>query len=276
MIKAVRNAFSFGTDLWDPSSRFETSWLFPPLVLFAFRTIIGLYILITRLLIIGKTCASDTGCAPVRNEFSYFTVLTYWGLTFYFIVASLHTLTYALTTRPLLDRFPRPLQALHSLFYTTVVTYPFLVTIVYWAILYDGPWYTVTYNGWKEISQHGLNSAFALFEVAFPRTAPPPWIHILWLIIILALYLALAYITHATKGFYPYDFLDSGPDGPGGPGWVAVYIICILVAVIVIFVVVKAIIWFRVWVTERKMHMDGKFAHQRRTEHDPEIDVGQK
>lgn len=34
---AVRKAFSFGTDLWDPSQRFETSWLLPPLVLFAAR-----------------------------------------------------------------------------------------------------------------------------------------------------------------------------------------------------------------------------------------------
>lgn len=101
----------------------------------------------------------------MRTEFSYFTVLTYWGLLFYFLIAAAHTLTYALTTRPLLDRFPRPLQALHSLYYTTVVTYPFLVTIIYWAVLYEGPWYGTTYQAWKEVSQHGINSFFALFEL---------------------------------------------------------------------------------------------------------------
>ena len=30
---AVRKAFSFGKDLWDPSQRFETSWFLPPLAL---------------------------------------------------------------------------------------------------------------------------------------------------------------------------------------------------------------------------------------------------
>ncbi|PKS12773.1 hypothetical protein jhhlp_000984 [Lomentospora prolificans] len=270
MFAKVRKAFQFGTDLWDPSSRFETSWLFPPIVLFVIRAAIALYIFLTRLIVIGKTCV-DQGCGLVRDEFSYFTVLTYWGLAFYFLFASIHTLTYALTSRPLLDRFPRPLKALHSLFYTTVTTYPFLVTIVYWGILYEGPWPTVEFDNWKNISQHGINSAFALFEVIFPRTAPYPWVHVLWLLVILALYLGLAYLTHATKGFYTYSFLDPGPDGPGGRGWVAVYIIVIAVAIVVIYVVVKAIIWFRYWVTERKMHMDGKFAAQRQVNHDAEM-----
>lgn len=142
------------------------------------------------------------------------------------------------------------------------MTYPFLVTIVYWAILYEGPWFAVAYDAWKDVSQHGINSFFALFELIFARTAPPPWIHVLWLILILALYLALAYITHATKGFYPYSFLDPGPDGPGGDGWVAGYILIIAVAVVVIFAVVKGLIWARVWLTERKMGMEGKFARQ--------------
>lgn len=143
------------------------------------------------------------------------------------------------------------------------MTFPFLVTIVYWAVLYEGPWYATTYQAWKEVSQHAINSFFALFELLVPRTAPPPWVHILWVVVILALYLALAYVTHATKGFYPYSFLDPGPAGPGGSGWVAAYIVIILVATIVIFVVVKTIIWARVWLTERKMGMDGKFAGRR-------------
>lgn len=32
--------FKFGTDLWDPSHRFETSWLLPPWILFAIRAAI--------------------------------------------------------------------------------------------------------------------------------------------------------------------------------------------------------------------------------------------
>lgn len=33
-------AFRFGTDLWDPSHRFETSWLLSPYVLGACRALI--------------------------------------------------------------------------------------------------------------------------------------------------------------------------------------------------------------------------------------------
>lgn len=218
----------------------------------------GLYILVTRSIIMNDTCGSPEGCAGVRDEFSYFTVLTYWGLLFYFLFAALHTLTYAVKGQPLIHRFPRPLKALHALFYSTVVTYPFLVTIVYWAILYEDPWYAETFDAWKEVSQHAVNSFFALFELVVPRTEPLPWIHAFWLVVILALYLALAYITYATKGFYPYSFLDPGPDGPGGRGWVAVYCVIILVATLVIFLVVRYLILLRVWVTESKMGMHGK------------------
>lgn len=164
---------------------------------------------------------------------------------------------YARTNSAPLDRWPRILQALHSLFYTTVVTFPILVTAVYWGLLYrTSGGFTTTYALWSNVSQHALNSAFLLFEVIFPRTAPLPWIHLLWLIVILALYLCVAYITAATKGFYVYPFLDPGKQG----SFVAAYVFGIAIAIIIIFVLIWAIIKARVWLTERKMGMDGKFA----------------
>ncbi|KAI0845322.1 hypothetical protein F5Y00DRAFT_246618 [Daldinia vernicosa] len=36
------SAFKFGTGGWDPEHRFETSWLFPPYVLFALRLLMAL------------------------------------------------------------------------------------------------------------------------------------------------------------------------------------------------------------------------------------------
>lgn len=86
-----------------------------------------------------------------RHSFSYFTNLTYWGLAFYFFFSALHTVSYVRTGSPLLSRWPRPLQALHSFFYTTVVTFPVLVTVVFWAILYSGPWFPVTFNAWSNV-----------------------------------------------------------------------------------------------------------------------------
>jgi len=179
---------------------------------------------------------------------------------FYFLVSSIHTATYAATGRPLLDKFPRALQALHSFFYTTVVSFPFLVTIVYWAILYDGPWFPVSFDAWRNVSQHLLNAFFALFEIVVPRTSPPPWIHALYTVVVLALYLGLAYLREHIVGKPPYDFLDRGEDGPGGPGMVAAYCVGVLIASIVMFCIAKALVFFRVWVTERKLHLHGKFA----------------
>ncbi|KAK1757373.1 hypothetical protein QBC47DRAFT_296340 [Echria macrotheca] len=250
-------AFKFGTDAWDPTHRFETSWLISPWALFVFRALFALYALFTSVFILGWSCThSADGCVASQERFSYFTVLTYWGLAFYFLFAAIHTFTYARTGRALLDRFPRPLQALHSAFYTTIVTYPFVVTIVYWGVLYSGKWFPVVFDGWSNVSQHLLNSVFALFEIVIPRTDLLPAVHMLWLILVLALYLAVAYITKATRGWYPYGFLDPGKQH----ALVAAYVFGIAVGALVVFGVVTGLIALRKWVTETKMGRTGKFA----------------
>lgn len=63
----------------------------------------------------------------------------------------------------------------------------------------------------------------------------------LLLVILLALYLALAYVTHATQGFYPYAFLDPSY----GRGRLAGYIIGIAAACVVIFLIVWGLVWIR-------------------------------
>ncbi|KAL2166291.1 hypothetical protein VTG60DRAFT_2975 [Thermothelomyces hinnuleus] len=250
-------AFKFGTGPWDPTHRFETSWLLSPWALFFCRALISLYAFTTLLFVLAWQCArAATGCEASRDTFSYFTHLTYWGLAFYFLASATHTLTYARSGVPLLDRFPRPLQALHSAFYTTVVVYPFIVTIVYWARLYSGTWFAEVFAGWSNVSQHALNSAFALFELLVPRTDTPPPVHMLWLILLLALYLALAYVTKASKDFYPYDFLDPKEQH----GLVAAYVFGIAVGCLIIFGVASSIIWLRKYVTETKLGKTGKFA----------------
>ncbi|TVY59692.1 hypothetical protein LSUE1_G009123, partial [Lachnellula suecica] len=246
--RTCANPFRFGTDIWDPSHRFETSWLLPPWGLFACRAAISLYAFVVILFIIGWEAGNQDGLSihDVRKSFSFFTVLCYWGQAFYFAIAALHTASYALNGgTPLLNRLPRPLQALHYLFYSTITTYPFLVTIVYWAILY-GP-FSTSFALWSNISQHGLNSAFALFELVFSRVNPAPWIHLLFLVIILCGYLGLAYVTYATKHYYVYSFLDPRPrvevngvsTGGVGKGAVVGYVFGIAIAIVVIFCVVK-------------------------------------
>lgn len=116
-----------------------------------------------------------------------------------------------------------------------------------------------------QTSQHALNTVFAAFEIFLTRTSPPPPAHLPFLVILLALYLALAYLTHATAGFYPYSFLDPSK----GRGKLAGYILGILVAACVIFGIVWVIIWVRRWLTETKLGKHGKFAkHTRANDED--------
>lgn len=78
-------------------------------------------------------------------------------------------------------------------------------------------------------------------EIVLPTTQSPPWLHLPFLILILALYLSVAYLTYATQEFYPYGFLNPGE----GHGRVAAYCFGILAAGLVIFMVVWLLILLR-------------------------------
>lgn len=130
---------------------FTTSWLLPPLLLALLRLLIFTYALATQLA--NWIYDSTVGSArDIGREFSYFTVLTFWGILFYFLIAGVHTLVYSIQGRTWLDSWPWPLQELHSFFYTSIVTLPILVTFVYWVVLYDGPWFPVVFNAWSNVS----------------------------------------------------------------------------------------------------------------------------
>lgn len=135
---------------FDPTDRYTTSWLLPPTILATLRLLLSLYAFTTIFVIFGWNDAHD-GAQRSRRSFSYFTNLTYWGLAFYFLVSGLHTLSYARSGKSWLQTWPRALQAAHAVFYTTVITFPFLVTIVYWAILYSDPWFPVVFQAWSNV-----------------------------------------------------------------------------------------------------------------------------
>lgn len=275
---------------FDPSDRYTTSWLLSPAIFACLRLFLSIYAFTTIFFIFGWN-GSHQRAEKSGQSFSYFTNLTYWGLAFYFLFSALHTFSYARAGRSWLQSWHQPLQAAHTIFYSSIVTFPFLVTIVFWAVLYKGPWYSIDFYAWsnvqsskiqsiplphnntnsisnKQISQHALNSLFALLEILLPRTNPPPPLHLPFLLLILALYLSLAYLTHATQGFYTYDFLNPAK----GNGRVAGYVFGILVATCVIFAIVWSLIWSRKRLTESVWQRNGKFSERgRRREGDIEM-----
>ena len=127
----------------------------------------------------------------------------------------MQTLSFVLSGRRSypLQHWPRPLQFLHLLLFSTITTFPVLVTAVFWSLLASPDTLSTKYAAWTNISEHALNTAFAGIEIllsnlapAFPRRTSEgiawPWIHLPFLIILLACYLAVAYITSATQHFY--------------------------------------------------------------------------
>ena len=137
---------------FDPSHRFTSSIILPPLILSIVRLVISLYSFVTIFIIFAWDCTHGP-IADARHWFSYFTNLTYVGLAFYFLFAGLHTMIYAIRGRSWLSDWPKSLQAAHSIYYTTVVVFPPLVTIVFWAILYSDPWFPVTEEAWSNVSR---------------------------------------------------------------------------------------------------------------------------
>lgn len=112
---------------FDPTHRFETSWILPPGVLFGIRALLSLYAFVTLFTIFGWN-GTHGKSGDSERSFSYFTHLTYWGLAFYQAFGAAHTGSYWLTGTPFLARWPKWLQIAHCMLYSTVVIYPWIVT----------------------------------------------------------------------------------------------------------------------------------------------------
>ncbi|KAH9890691.1 hypothetical protein C8Q73DRAFT_135673 [Cubamyces lactineus] len=192
---------------FDPDHKLVTSPVFSPLVLAIIRlglAFYGLFVLLFHLIWDAvKTHEAD-------SFFSYFTHLSYTGLVAYYFAAGVQSLCYVRNRQKSypLQRWPRPLQFLHLLLYSTISSYPFVVTVIFWALLSGPSTFGTTFDGWTNISEHAMNSLYALIEILLTNVGPSPWLHLPLCIIMLACYLGVAYITHATQGLYTYSFLD--------------------------------------------------------------------
>lgn len=190
-----------------PSSltRYSTSWLLPPLYLFLLRALIALWASITIFVALALEGPSGT-----RRSFSYFTILGYWGIAFYTLFAAYHTLSYHLKGQSggsTLHSWPKALVYAHQALHASVLVFPIVVTIVFWGVLSEGA-LSSRFSTWANVSEHALNSVIAVMEMLLTRADPLQWVLLLPLVVVLALYLGLAYLTHATEGFYVYAFLD--------------------------------------------------------------------
>ncbi|KAJ8112552.1 hypothetical protein OPT61_g5107 [Boeremia exigua] len=207
----------------DPSRKFVTSHFVSPLVLACIRAALSIYSF-TTIIVSYSWLANNTATiglkdvnigsyeiqqneAAIGQSFSFFTYLTFWSLGFYFLVSSVHTFVYAFRGHTWLHNWPRSLQLMHSVYYSCVTSMPFLVTIVFWGTMNSG-WPPGRFEQWMNISVHGLNSVFAIVEILLSATDAPPVSHLSVVLLILSIYLGLAYLTKFTQGFYVYEWMN--------------------------------------------------------------------
>lgn len=222
----------------DTQHKLVTSPVFSPTVLACLRLTLAFYTLFT---ILFTLIWDSVSLHDASSYFSYFTQLTYIGLCSYFWASGVQTFAYARWRRYPLQFWPRALQFLHLLLQSTIVTFPIIVTIVYWALLSSASTFATRYSAYSAVSLHILNTVFALFEILLTNSPPAPWITLIFGILFLAGYLGVAYITHATQGFYTYSFLNPSLHHAR----IAGYIVAIGVGECVVFTIVRGVVVLR-------------------------------
>lgn len=250
------------TGCFDPSRKFVTSNFVSPLVLACIRATLCLYSF-TTIVVAYSWLASNTATVGLRDvnigsykiqqneaaigqSFSFFTYLTFWSLGFYFLFSSMHTFMFALKQRTWLHNWPKVPQLMHSLYYSCVTSMPFLVTIVFWGTMNSG-WPAGRFEQWINLSVHGLNSVFAIVEIVLPATDAPPFMHLSVVLLVLAVYLGLAYLTKYTQGFYVYEWMNPAH----GNASIILHVLGYALGMIVIFFLVSGAIRLRGMLAKR-------------------------
>ncbi|KAF8867595.1 hypothetical protein CPB85DRAFT_1246121 [Mucidula mucida] len=226
------------TAVFDPNYAYITSPFVSPLVLAIVRLLFAFYSLFTLIYTLAYQGSN--------GFFSYFTHLTYIGMTSYFWAAGVQGIVWEYTKRQgagryLLRSWPRPFQLAHEWLWSTIMSYPIVVTVVYWTLLASSFSSLDGVDTWSSISMHAINSLFCLSEVLLTHNPAPRWIWLIVDIIVLAMYLGLAYLSKYTLGFYVYSFLDPKKEG----AFLAAYIAGIGIGEAIVFAIMYGIVRLR-------------------------------
>ncbi|CAG8510828.1 1391_t:CDS:2 [Ambispora leptoticha] len=170
-----------------------TSWFTTPLVLLIVRSIFLIYSLITLALSIYDEL--QRGRLPMY--LTCFTNLGFIGLTAYFTMAVIHSLTFVVCNEPKsLSTQPRLLTIAFWILYHTIIVYHILIPIVYWAILVPSHTEESPLLAFHEISMHGVNFFMMIVEVALNRI-PLVASHLIFVLTILILYIFETWMNNA-------------------------------------------------------------------------------
>ncbi|KAF9098493.1 hypothetical protein BGX23_006092 [Mortierella sp. AD031] len=147
-----------------------------------------------------------------------FTNLSNIGLTAYYLASTYHTFKFARNKN--LDSLTNQhwfLTSALSLLYASVVVFHIVVPAIYWGMLFDPNNTMDTLNKYVDFSHHGADFGCILVEMIFNRMELP-WVAILGPLLMIILYMFLAWVYFAARGEWLYGFLDWSK-GPIAAGW---------------------------------------------------------
>ncbi|KAJ2785668.1 hypothetical protein H4R18_000359 [Coemansia javaensis] len=157
----------------------------------------------------------DAERGRLGGHFAYLTHLCYTGLVVYLLSSLVHAVDMWRRGAPaLFAGMPPALRLAHWLLFESVLTFAVLVSALYWSLLYRPEYLRTAKERWLTVSVHAANTAAVAADAAAgAMTLSPHWTHPLTLCAIGALYLALAYLNRAVRGWFPYDFIDYDKHG---------------------------------------------------------------
>ncbi|KAF8878257.1 hypothetical protein CPB85DRAFT_1342836 [Mucidula mucida] len=215
-----------------PYDSYVTSPFFSPTILGGIRFLYGLYALVTLVLYIVFGWKGTNEDAS--SFFAIFAILSYFGVIAYFLTTGVHTFLYSRGRFPLAE-WARPLQFMHVWLLSSIVSFPLIITAMYYQVFEFDPVSTI--DSLCYISMHGINAAFSLFEVFLTNAPPGPW-RLLGLNLLLILgYVGIAYITRDTKGF--------------NDTFLAAYLAILFASEVIAFAVLQLIMIGRRWAMDK-------------------------
>ncbi|RKP37308.1 hypothetical protein BJ085DRAFT_4272, partial [Dimargaris cristalligena] len=206
---------------------FVTSNLVSPRVLLIIRLLLFMFALGTLIAMF------------VANSYRFFYYMTCWsffGLTIYFGLATYVSARYC--SGPLrYTELANPLYRASSLtragywfLYESMVTFHLLVPIIYWSLLRDTFITSVPLYIYTGLASHAADLAVIAVEVLLNRQRLQ-LSHIIVPLLIMALYLGLAYTVWGARGIFVYPFLNF----QRLHGWVAAIMLALVVFCSVLF-----------------------------------------
>ncbi|KAJ3063679.1 hypothetical protein HDU98_000528 [Podochytrium sp. JEL0797] len=142
--------------------------------------------------------------------YGYFTNWTILGINIYLASAIFNGFRFALQPETIGNiRFrPTAIRWINWILYMLPATTAYIVTIVYWAMIFPTASHETAFLMWLTISQHAANSIIVITELVLGRV-PLVYAHLTVFLLVAFSYLAITQIFYLQTKIWAYNFLNT-------------------------------------------------------------------